>query len=220
MTTTTATQDNETRLPTARSSGPQERSVLAILRSVMPRRPLRMFELERVAELQANRLLELAGLNAPAVPSQIISDLPRIRVVSVVDLPVSGTAQWVSGQWLLSLNAGEHEARQRFSLAHEFKHVIDHPFRDVIYSCGPGTPSEQAERIADYFAACLLMPKKWVVRSWGNGVQRLSALSEQFEVSPRAMQVRLWQLGLTEPTPRCAPSAYRRKALVHGGRMP
>ena len=192
-------------------------SILATLRSVAPRRALRWPELERVAELQANRLLELAGINGPAVPTEIITGLPRIEVCSVVDLPVGGVADWVGGRWIISVASTDLPARQRFSVAHEFKHIIDHPLRGVIFAgTAIASSADQAERIAEYFAACLLMPKRLVVRLWGQGVQRLSELSERFEVSPRAMQIRLWQLGLAEPAPRCRPSPSASKAYARG----
>lgn len=179
-------------------------SVLASLRDLMPRRALRPSELQRIAELQANRLLELSQVSTPAVPIELISELPHIRLALVPDLPVAGAADWVGGRWLLSIAAVEPFTRQRFSIAHEFKHVIDHPYRNVVFAdSSPISAHDQAERLADYFAACLLMPKRLVVRLWGQGVQRVSRLAERFEVSAQAMQIRLWQLGLVEQGRRC-----------------
>jgi Zn-dependent peptidase ImmA (M78 family) len=69
---------------------------------------------------------------------------------------------------------------------------------------GPGAyvSEEQNERIADYFAGCLLMPKRHVKRLFG---QRLSLIrmADTFGVTHQAMHVRLSQLGLVAPTPRC-----------------
>ncbi|MEO6318843.1 MAG: ImmA/IrrE family metallo-endopeptidase, partial [Acidimicrobiales bacterium] len=59
------------------------------------------------------------------------------------------------------------------------------------------------ERLCDYFAACLLMPRSWVKQAYGSGVQDVVALAERFEVSPQAMQVRLLQLGLVDRYRRC-----------------
>lgn len=186
-------------LPTSRAAAQQtaERGVLAILRSLMPKRLLTTREAEIIAELQANRLLELAGLPQAPIPNELITELPRIAVRLDPDLPVSGCAQWVSGRWLISLNASEPWTRQRFSLAHELKHVLDHPAVDVAYA-----GEQQAEYLADYFAACLLMPRRYVRTVWYEGMQSLAALSEHFGVSERAMAVRLQHLGLRQPTPR------------------
>lgn len=111
---------HQPQLPTSRAAAQQERGVLAILRSLMPRRLLTTREAELVAELQANRLLELAGIAEAPVPNELITELPRVAVRLDPDLPVSASAQWVSGRWLISINGSEAWTRQRFSLAHEF----------------------------------------------------------------------------------------------------
>lgn len=107
-------------------------------------------------------------------------------------------------------------ARQRFSLAHELKHVIDHRFAKLIYSQFPETErADMIERLCDYFAGCLLMPRPWVKRIYCSGLQHLPDLAEAFGVSQAAMSVRLSQIGLTDPTPRClpAPTDWTIKAL-------
>jgi Zn-dependent peptidase ImmA (M78 family) len=174
--------------------------VLAVLRAIMPRRLLTTREAELVAELQANRLLELAGLPQAPIPNELVTELPRISVRLDPGLPVSGSAQWLSGRWLLSINASEPWTRQRFSLVHELKHVLDHPYVEQVYA-----GEEQAEHLADYFAACVLMPRRYVKRVWGEGMQSLTALSQQFGVSERAVSVRLQHLGLRSAVPRHQP---------------
>jgi IrrE N-terminal-like domain len=192
---------HEPQLPTSRAASAQARGVLAILRSVMPRRLLTTQEAELIAELQANRLLELAGLPQAPIPNELVTELPRIAVRLDPDLPVSGCAQWVSGRWLLSINASEPWTRQRFSLVHELKHVLDHPFVNEVYA-----GDEQAEHLADYFAACVLMPRRYVKRVWGERMQSLADLAQHFGVSERAMALRLQHLGLRSPVPRHSPS--------------
>lgn len=193
---------HQRRLATARGQSNAERGVLAILRGLCPRRSLQPSEAIIVAELQANRLLELAGLYDAPVPAALITDLPRYVVHRDDDLPVSGSAQWVNGRWLLTICGSEPWQRQRFSLAHEFKHTLDHRHLGVIYRDRPGlSAAEQAELAADQFAACLLMPKTWVKRAWADGIQRVSDLADLFEVSAPAMSRRLDALGL-RPLPR------------------
>jgi hypothetical protein len=184
-------------LPTSRAAPHGERAVLAILRSKAPHRALDVREAAQVAEWQAITLLELAGLTEPPTPASLITELPRVLVRSDVDLPVSGCTAWHNGRWVIILNAAEPLVRQRFSLAHEFKHAIDHRFRHELYVDRPGLTAEtQAERAADYFAACLLMPRRWLYRAWTDGHQHISELSRMFSVSPQAMARRLEHLGL------------------------
>src|SRR5436305_56239 len=103
-----------------------ERSVLATLRALVPQRRLAFSESLRISELQANRLLELFEIADGPTPNELIGELPRIVVRREPGLPVSGSAHWAAGRWIITLNADEPRVRQRFSLMHEFKHVLDH----------------------------------------------------------------------------------------------
>src|SRR6266498_2033337 len=67
--------------------GTREHSVLAMLRALVPQRQLTPSETLRVAELQANRLLRHFRIETSSVPEEIVSELPRIRVVREKGLP-------------------------------------------------------------------------------------------------------------------------------------
>ena len=179
------------------------RGVVASLRDLVPIRPLSREEALRIAELQASRLLEFAGLSQGPVPEGLIADLPRLRVLRQSPWPASGAAQWVSSQWIVVLNADEPPTRQRFSLAHEFKHILDDRFVKLIYA---GVPEAERnawqELVCDYFAGCLLMPRPWVKRAWASGVQDPRTLARMFDVSAAAIRVRLDQIGLSVPVRR------------------
>ena len=186
---------------------PYQPSTIARLRAIMPDRPLGFAEALTVAELQAAQLLELSSVTEPAVPNLVISALPRVHVTYRDNMPMSGFTQWDSGRWMITINRIESPLRQRFSLAHEFKHAIDHP---VIFHAYPatnvGTSGEIAERVCDYFAACLLMPKAWVKAAYCHeGIQDVASLARRFAVSQAAMRDRLTQLGLIEPVQRHRP---------------
>jgi Zn-dependent peptidase ImmA (M78 family) len=182
-----------------------ERSVLTLLRGLVPKRDLTPSEAYRIAELQANRLLEHLGVQTSAVPTEVVSEVPRIRIVLERGLPVSGSAPWTGRYWIITVSADEHPLRQRFSLMHEFKHIVDHTTKHYLYRDRPGMGAhEQAERVADYFAACLLMPKRVVKRLWGEQHQNVAELAEMLQVSPAALRYRLDQIGLTERPRRCA----------------
>lgn len=182
----------------------REQSVLAMLRALVPNRPLTPNEMLRIAELQANHLLRHFQIETGAAPEEIVTELPRIRVVRELGLPVSGAAHWNGRYWVITISADEHQSRQRFSLMHEFKHVLDHTTKDFLYQDRPTSSAyEQAERVADYFAACLLMPKRVVKRLWFEGPQSIERMAEKLRVSPAAVRYRLDQLGLTDRPARC-----------------
>lgn len=181
-----------------------EQSVLALLRGLVPTRPLNHQEALRIAELQANRLLQHFDIRTTATPSELIADLPRVRVAFELLLPVSGAAHWSGRYWVISLNQADHPRRQRFSLAHEFKHIVDHTTKDWLYFDRPQmSADQQAEKVADHFAGCLLMPKRLMKRLWGEGHQDPHELADLFQVTPAAVSFRLDQLGLTERRRRC-----------------
>ncbi|HWJ98260.1 MAG TPA: recombinase family protein, partial [Acidimicrobiales bacterium] len=166
---------------------------LAELRRLVPARGLSRHEARRVAERQAAMLLDFYGIDDGPIPIAVFATLPRTSVGLDPTLPTSGMSYWTGDEWRLVARADEHPNRQRFSLAHEFKHVIDHPSRDLLY------PDHAArEDTADYFAACLLMPKVAIRRAWCAGIQDLDDLSERFMVSTPAIQRRLVDLGLTD----------------------
>jgi predicted transcriptional regulator len=187
-----------------------KQSVLRTLRSLMPHRSLTLTEAMERAELQANRLLAMHGIDTPGTPSELVTLLPHLRVEPRYNLPVSGSAHWEASTWVVRVNASDSHARQRFSLMHEFKHVLDHPFPHEIRSASRDRLSHDVmrERVADYFAACVLMPKRLVKAEFCSGIQDVEELARRFDVSPKAMSVRLHQLGLTADHPRCSTGLF------------
>lgn len=202
-------------------------SVLASLRALAPTQSMTLDEALRLAERQAALLLELCGGPTVPVPSSIVTDQPRITVEHDPELPAhaaSGCSDWDSHRrtWVISLNPTEPRRRRRFTVLHEYKHILDHP--------GPGIrPSRYtyqrpaAEIVADYFAGCVLIPKRLLAAAYYDGIQRPADLAQLFDVSQEAVQVRLAQIGLAEPlslnrrrfasTPRAA--RYYRSAESH-----
>lgn len=188
-----------------------EASILKALRRLVPQRPLDFEEAKQIAELQANRLRQMLRLDDPAFPHEAIMGLPRIEVAFDLDLPVSGSAHWNGNAWVIVLNGLEGHARQRFSLAHEFKHILDHTTKQYLYhDTLTASAHEQAEQIADYFAGCLLMPTMQLKRLFYRGIQKPTELAAHFQVSARAVQFRLRQTGIAERVRRCN-SLYQRR---------
>lgn len=180
------------------------RSVLATLRALTPQRPATLAEALRVAELQAHRLLGLWRIDEGPVPMEVVTELPRIRILRA-ELPVSGTSYWNGSCWIIALNQHESRTRQRFTLLHEFKHIIDHGRVDNLYlGDRRRTTSDQAELAADYFAGCVLMPRPLLKRAWCAGLQTPLRLARHFDVSAQAADVRLSQTGLSLRRDRCS----------------
>ena len=79
-------------MPTTFNNEEETGSVLASLRRLIPDRPLQFAEALQIAEWQASRLLQLSGIDDGPVPTDIVSQLPRIRIERR-DLPTSGLSQ-------------------------------------------------------------------------------------------------------------------------------
>jgi hypothetical protein len=181
----------------APSRGDHERSTFGELRALVPRRPLSYPESLRIAELQARRLLALYGIKEAPVPTDFISELPRVEVVFANDSPVSGSVHWDGHDWIVVVNGREREPRRRFSLAHELKHVIDHTTRAFLYTGMPRmSAATQSERAADYFAACLLMPVAWLKQASADGCRSAAEFASRFGAPTRVADQRLHQVGL------------------------
>jgi Zn-dependent peptidase ImmA (M78 family) len=170
-------------------------TILSELRDLAPSPDLGLPEALVTADVQADALLRLTAVIRAPVPDRVIIDLPRVQVERVDLGETAGAAQWSLGRWVILLNRRNVVGRQRFSLFHEFKHVIDH---DADRPAIRGTRRPHAEQICDYFAGCALMPRSWLEAAWYSGRTDVAGLAREFRVSLAAMRVRLLQIGLIE----------------------
>lgn len=109
------------------------------------------------------------------------------------------------GPFKAVVDAGEHEHRTRFTLAHEIGHYV-HKYvgeewahreaglverRSELSSLG----TDPEEIWANEFAACLLMPAAIVMRFWADGME-IPEMAKKFNVSQKALEYRIKNLGL------------------------
>lgn len=170
----------------------------------------------RRAEQAAGRLLAEAGeVVAPVDVERLAAHLGVVISRSTFrDGDVSGMLVRQDGRSpVVGVNDAHSSHRQRFTIAHEFGHLLLHPGREVVLDRPvrvnlrdktSSTATDREEIEANAFAASLLMPAD-LVRS---ELQRLpavvrqdpdrsaAALAARFEVSDSAMGFRLINLGL------------------------
>lgn len=175
--------------------------VLARLRALSPCCGLDQATAMAVAERQASLLLRLSRSDSIPVSLDALRRVRGIELEVVSGLPSSGASYWIGDGWRLEASAEDHAHRQRFTFCHEFKHVIDHPVRDLLYPDG-----RTRERVADHFAACMLMPRDDLIRAWNSGERAPHQLATDFDVSLAAMTRRLLSIGLLD---RGAAAALR-----------
>jgi len=123
--------------------------------------------------------LRWSEVSGPPVREDVIAGLPHIQIERVM-----AAAEWSHGRWLIILNGAQPKGRQRWSLAHELKHILDHPFITIVY---PRRDGCIAERACDYFAACLLMPSRWLRQAWAGRERDVRVLARRFGVTPQAV---------------------------------
>lgn len=184
------------------------------LRALAPHRPLTYGESLKVAQVQAARLRLWIGADDPAIN---LIWLIKQRSVPVNFLPSyklgeeSGmTTDHIGGKLQVFINDNEPRIRQRFSIAHELKHVLDFDDAERLHAkLGTGNRKMQGqmiEWIANEFAGHLLMPTVLVKRYWFSmKPQDVSLMASMFDVSAEAMTTRLEILGLIgrrKATPR------------------
>lgn len=188
-----------TTAPTNTSESSHGKRVLQSLRNLIPDRPTTFLESLRIAETQAARLLKLLDVTDYPVLDEVISELPRIRIEYVDNLPSFGLSFWNGQYWIIQLANDQSRTRQRFTLFHEYKHIIDHGYTARLYrGTDRHSPGNQAELVADFFAGCALVPRNGLKAAWSSGIQTVDALAKHFDVSEQAISVRLEQTNVRE----------------------
>jgi Zn-dependent peptidase ImmA (M78 family) len=143
-------------------------------------------------------LLSQAQLTRPPVDLDMCARVAGVQLVAYADLGTqSALLSLVEGIVAVVVNSKHGRTRQRFSLAHEVGHWIlertpvTHDLRPI---AARGRAYSAVERVCDYFAASLLMPREWV-RARAEDGRTNEELAQLFDVSPPAMIARLRELG-------------------------
>ena len=179
--------------------------IITKLQQLVPRRPLSRTEALAVAEKQAQLLRQALDIDTAAIATAQLRSIPGVLIEDVAGLGVSGATSRVGDQWIVLVNADEAPVRRRFTTAHELKHILDdRAINHLRKNRGPATgPDWLTERVCDYFAACLLMPRMWIKRAWASNIQDPTVLAKMFNVSVDAARIRLQQVGLIDAPKRC-----------------
>ncbi|MDB9846213.1 ImmA/IrrE family metallo-endopeptidase [Acidimicrobiales bacterium] len=199
-----------------------QRGTLAQLRSLVPKRSLSASDVREITQRQAIKLRTLLGITATAFPIEALGEFPRIELRPDRELPTSAMAFWNGHTWVILVNTSEALVRQRFSICHELHHIICHSTKSAMFGGGKQQTADP-EKIADVFAANVLMPKALVKRYWGRGPRNITSMARRFDVSTQAMRYRLRQLGLVDTPERCAwtqPQPYEQTQFGQHGNQP
>jgi predicted transcriptional regulator len=193
--------------------------LISQLRSLAPRRALTYGESVQVARLQAGRLAE--ATDKPDLNLIWLLKQRAVPVHFVASHKLGGesglTTDHIDGTLRMFINQNEPPVRQRFSILHEFKHVLDFDNAAILHAkLGRGNTkvqTTQIELIANEFAGHVLMPTALVKRTWCK-LQDLDLVANMFNVSVEAMATRLERLGLIGEPPKPPRLYFRRNTLL------
>ena len=155
--------------------------------------------MSRRIEMLAWKYLRKGEACYPPVPMELalLSDEHNVVEVRMVPLKTHSGALWrLNDEWIIYLSSNDPPSRQRFTLFHEVFHILAHKaIPTPIFSKRGVEQGSFNELMADYFASCVLMPKKQVCEKWAV-VKDLDKMAEIFAVPKAAMWFRLKLMGL------------------------
>lgn len=164
-----------------------------------------------IAQMQASQLRHILSAHETRFPLNWIENIPGVSVtmVSAAQMEQLTGRPNASGltkigrdgsQFRIYINENNSITHCRFTLCHELYHVIAGPLEQEAYGdFGFGDSevhSARVERIAEHFAANLLIPKPLLTQAWALPLRDITALAELFGVSEDAMRIRLQTTGI------------------------
>ncbi len=155
----------------------------------------RIFQL---VERLAKEYLKRAGVHCSPVQAGIVSlaDAQHPIEVRIVPLRAYHGGIWhPRGKWIIQLKDDDPSATKRLTLFHEAFHILAHCKGTPVFRKRGAIQGSFNELVADYFAACILMPREWIEEKWPE-VKDLGRMAEIFDVPKSVMWIRLRELSL------------------------
>lgn len=160
--------------------------------------PQRLGKPFRLVEMLAQKYLKKGKDHGPPVPAELVQLFDTERAVEVHSIPLKtyhGAIWRLEDRWIIQLKGGDTPLMRRFILFHETFHVLAHGQCIPVFKKRGVEQGRFNEVLADYFAACILMPREWVREKWLE-VKDTDRIAEIFDVPKPVMVIRLRQLGL------------------------
>ena len=148
-------------------------------------------------EILANEYLKRAGIDEPPVPIDIINLFDAHRPIEIRPLSLKaylGCTWFLGDEWVIHLNANEAPFVNRFTAFHEGFHILCGN-RGIAFKQAGERYKPLSERLADYFAASILMPKSLIFEVWPT-VTSVGAMARIFGVPRPVMKKWLTRLGV------------------------
>jgi len=144
--------------------------------------------LDEIEEL-ADKYLKQAGIGDPPVPTDVISLFDPHRPIEIRPLPLRrflGCTWQVDKEWVIHLNSNSSPEVTHFTAFHEGFHIICGNSGLAFKKAGDRY-KKVSERLADYFAASILMPRNYVYGLWPD-VKNVTRMASIFDVPQPVMR--------------------------------
>jgi len=154
-----------------------------------------------LVELLALKYLEMGMVRSPPLPTALIGLIDEYGITEVRQVPLKAYhgAIWRPKEgWIIQVRADDTSAMKRFTIFHEAFHILAHCARcrtTPVFRKRGAIQGSFNELLADYFAICILAPRRWVRENWAE-VRDLDRMAEIFDAPKPAMCIRLRILGL------------------------
>ena len=167
-------------------------------------------------EREVNSLLKKHSITEAPVPVEHIATEEGIPIIETTyDGEVSGALIRANGVVGIAVNSAHHPNRRRFTIAHELAHFmlshegehVDWNFTVLRRDNRSSEASDSVEIEANAYAACLLMPRDFLLHDlridfsgqFDLSEEHLAAIARKYKVSTTALNYRLINLGLLSP---------------------
>lgn len=154
----------------------------------------------REIENLAGEYLRQAGVHKPPVPLDVINLFDSQRSIEIRYLPLKrylGCTWFLDKEWVVHINETVHPEARHFTAFHEGFHIICGSV-GLAFRKADDARAVVRERLADYFAASILMPRELVRQRWPK-VRDADAMADIFSVPHKEMRDWLKRLGLEAP---------------------
>jgi len=151
-----------------------------------------------LVELLAQRYLKIGEVSSPPVSTVLVGLVDQRGTTEVREVPLKAYhgAIWHPKEgWIIQVRADDAPGVKRLTLFHEAFHILAHYRTTPVFRKRGAIQGSFNELLADYFAMCILMPRRWVREKWVQ-VNDLDRMAEIFDVPKPAVCIRLRQLGL------------------------
>ncbi len=156
-------------------------------------------EIVKLVERLALEYLKKGNVRCPPVPTELHSlagDHLPVEVRQVLLKAYHGATWCLKDAWVIQIKSDDPPDMKRFTLFHETFHILARRKVTPVFKGRRGMKEAPFnELLANFFAACTLMPAAWVREKW-HEIQDLNQMAEIFDVPQSAMGIRLKGLDL------------------------